>query len=123
MPLNSIVAVLIWVVLLVLNNNLRSVKFFIITCVIFSILFLCSIIFLKLDPIFYSLPISYLILYQPLRIYFNDRLKRDPILYIRSVQLNLQEKSNLTIDDYIYSFLVLALPFVALALTYFLSNK
>jgi hypothetical protein len=64
----------------------------------------------------FVLPITLLLIYQPLRILYNKMNKRDPILYVRGVQLTPQEEYDLKVSDYVYSFLLVFLPFSGLLL-------
>ena len=96
-------------VLLYSNKILRQIKYFI---VITTITILGEFILIKaanFDHKMMSVPIVFLIIYQPLRFLFKWILKREPIFYLRGINLNQQEEDNLQVLDYLFSALLFSI--------------
>ncbi len=112
--INFLLSAGIFLVLLILNKKLRSIKFFAITVVIYLLLATLILVFSSIDYRLFILSAAYLTIYQPIRLAFKQIKKRDPILYIRGVHLTPQEQVDISVDDYLFSAAIIIIPVLSL---------
>lgn len=108
----------LYTALLALNKKLRIINFFLVAflCSIALMSFLIFIIKLNYKP--FIVPITFLLIFQPIRYLFLERKKREPILYLRGVQLTPQEQYDISIEDYLFTAISVIIPIFAWVLFY-----
>jgi hypothetical protein len=107
--LNEIISIVLFGVLVGLSSKLQNLRIFLIACVLLIISFSLIVYAIKWNYKPFMLPVTLVVIFQPLRIICKKINKREPILYFRGIQLSHQEIEP-NVGDYIYSFLLLFIP-------------
>jgi len=118
MTLEIIVSLIVFTLLLALNKKIQSWMLYGIVGLILLTSVFILVYFFKADYKPFIIPMVFMIIFPIGRLIFKKTDKREPILYIRGVQLNPQEEYDLSIHDYIYSFLIVAIPILSWILSY-----
>jgi hypothetical protein len=108
--IESLISFGLFAVLLALNKKLMSLKVFVIVVLFFLALIGLLLFVLNMNFKPFVVPFAYLIIFQPIVRYFSKRYNREPILYIRGVQLTPQEEHDISIEDYIYTTISIVIP-------------
>lgn len=109
-----IISFSIFGILLALNKKARELLPFLILILTSAFLMFVIVFYFNLNYETFILPCAYLIIFQPLRLIFIKLKKREPIVYIRGMQLTPQEEEDFSYEDSIFASIVFFTPLLLL---------